>query len=67
MKALASTIRQGRSSVSENEPGNSGLIFSTVRSAGSSLGQIEVQWGLVHLKKFRLVNYGPLEGTVRDS
>jgi very-short-patch-repair endonuclease len=33
-KALASLIRQGRI-VSENEPGNSGLIFSTVRSKGS--------------------------------
>ena len=33
-KALASTIRQGRV-VSENEPGDTGLIFSTVRSKGS--------------------------------
>jgi very-short-patch-repair endonuclease len=33
-KALASIIRQGRV-VSENEPGNTGLIFSTVRSKGS--------------------------------
>ena len=34
-KALASIIRQGRV-VSENEPGNTGLIFSTVRSNGST-------------------------------
>ena len=33
-KALASIMRQGRV-ISENEPGNSGLIFSTVRSKGS--------------------------------
>ena len=33
-KALASAIHQGRV-VSENEPGKSGLIFSTVRSKGS--------------------------------
>jgi very-short-patch-repair endonuclease len=33
-KALASIVRQGRV-VSENEPGHTGLIFSTVRSKGS--------------------------------
>jgi hypothetical protein len=33
-KSLASLVRQGRV-VSENEPGNSGLIYSTVRSKGS--------------------------------
>jgi very-short-patch-repair endonuclease len=34
-KALAAAIQQGRV-VSENEPGKTGLIFSTVRSKGSS-------------------------------
>jgi hypothetical protein len=33
-KALAAAIQQGRV-VSENEPGKTGLIFSTVRSKGS--------------------------------
>ncbi len=33
-KALASAIRQGRV-ISENEPGETGLIFSTVRTKGS--------------------------------
>jgi len=33
-KALSSTIRQGQV-ISENEPGASGLLFSTVRSKGS--------------------------------
>lgn len=40
-KALASIIRQGRV-VSENEPGNSGLIFSTVRSKESP--PVKLRW-----------------------
>jgi very-short-patch-repair endonuclease len=41
-KALASVIRQGRV-VSENEPGNTGLIFSTVRSKGGPRIKLRVR------------------------